>query len=142
MPPHGHHSVYMGWGGDPDARRRASEKRCLCYVRFFYWFLLGAAYYTVAGYICKWMWYHDDYSLMSYNVFDLEQLLGVVLFSWLCLGMYSSVRWYCPVCSRYSIYEKKSNNQNQFWCYQLGALIWVLLFWGIIELFAHVYRLH
>jgi len=122
-----------------ELRRKRKEEICHFNVRLFVGLMVVICCYTLFGYIGKWMWYYDDIDGVSYNIADWEQLVSAVMGFHLVGGFYAAVKMYCPVCGRYSNYEKNKVKMRQFWCYQLGLLIWIIVFAGLVKLIELAY---
>lgn len=122
-----------------EVRHRRKEKLCHFYVKGFTRAVAFMVTYVLFGYFGKWLWYHADMSAVDYNPFDWEQLIGALIGFWLSLGFYVAVFWYCPVCTRYSTYDRNEKRSRQFWWYQFLAMCWILVFVGLAELVEVVY---
>lgn len=94
-------------------------------------------FYVLSGYFSKWMWYGED---IDYNIFDFKQFIGFVLGASTFSVFWWFVLKYCPVCTGYSSYYSRKNEQIRFMYYQFAGLIIVLCYWGVIELYIFIYN--
>lgn len=124
-----------------EIREKRHRKLCNFYMRGLMLFLVGLAFYVLSGWFIKWMWYYNRPYMFKFMIFDLEQLSGAFFCTWIALGVFAFVRFYCPFCTKYSDYETryKPSEKTKFWCYQLVAIVYILGFLGAVELMSFVF---
>lgn len=117
-----------------ELRHRRKEKLCHFYVRLCAWGVCVMVAYVLFGYFGKLMWYHDDVGAISYRIDDWEQVSSVAMGFLILWGFYAAMKWYCPLCHRYSSYERNRKKQRQFWLYQVALVVWIIAFACLVEL--------
>jgi hypothetical protein len=118
---------------EKNKRELNKKKLCKKYIKGFTTTFILFFCYILFGYIGKVFWYYDNTNAINYNIIDLEQFVSAITGYWLCLGFYATIKWYCPLCTNYSSYDRGDKRNQQFWWYQFIALCWILVFFGLIE---------
>lgn len=119
---------------------KQKTKCCTRLSVFISAFFLFGVFYTFFGYLCKWLYFHNEPNKVNLTIFNLQQFMGFVLITFLCLWFWWFSFKCCPMCTKYSSYEKNKEKQFQYWSHIMGCFCITMISIGLIELFSYVYE--